>query len=221
MTLSLRFFVIGVALLAAPAIADDLPQTTSDGLVRVPDAKVMIAYVRPNTDWAKYKTIKLQPLVIPPKARNTAPKGERPEFGETNMLSDQDVAAIQKAYQDVTREELTKAGYTVVDTAQADTLVVSPQIVNITLNAPLDSSRASFDTPGLTFTQGAGSMAMDAQFTDGGSGTTVAVAADRKYSHHMWGINNSVENMGEARTAFGSWARELASSLKDRSVSKN
>jgi hypothetical protein len=206
-----------LTMLALPVLADDLPQTTSDGLVRVQNPKVMIAYVRPNTDWAKYKTIKIEPLVIPPNARNTAPKGERPEFGETYELSDDDVAKIQKAYQEVTREELTKAGYTVVDSAGPDTLVVKPQVTNITLNAPLDKA-GGFDAPGLTMTKGAGSMAMEAELADGGSGTPVAVAADRKYSHEMWGINNNVENMSEARSAFASWARELADGLKERAA---
>ena len=219
MRYSLGLIVTAIALLAAgSAMSDDLPQTTSDGLVRVQDPKVMIAYVRPNAEWAKYKTIKLQPLVIPPKARNTAPQGERPDFGETYTLSDADVAKIQQAYQDVTREELTKAGYTVVDTAQADTLVVSPQIINITLNAPSATSRATLGAPGLTFTRGAGSMAMQAALADGASGTVVAVAADRKYGHDMWGVNNSVENMSEARSAFGSWARELAGALKNQAA---
>lgn len=208
-----------IALVAWPAAADDLPQATSDGLVRVQDGRAAIAYVRPDANWVKFKSVEIQPLVIPAKVRNTAPKGERPGFGESFILKDEDVAAIQKAYSDAMTKELTKAGFAVVDAPRGDTLVIAAQLIDITLNAPIDSTRATM-MGGVTLSQGAGSMAIEAVLADGTSGTVVAEAADRKYGHSMWGINNRASNMFDAQEAFRGWGRELAQAVQQRAAGK-
>jgi hypothetical protein len=213
-----RLFLSGVvALLPSLAFAaKEMPDKTPDGLVRVEDSKAAVAYVRPNTDWAKYKTVQISPLVIPQKVRNTAPKGERPGFGESFIMRDEDVAAIQKAYLEAMTEDMNKSGLTVVTTPSADTLVIASQLLNVTLNAPIESSGMNYAGRGRTYTQGAGSMAIAVVLADGESGTVVAEGADRSYSHSMWGMNTRVSNLNEARRAFRIWARELGDALKKR-----
>jgi hypothetical protein len=206
-----------VALLPSLAFAaTEPPERTPDGLVRVENSRAAVAYVRPNTDWAKYKTVYISPLVIPQKVRNTAPKGERPGFGESFIMRDKDVAAIQKAYMDAITEEMNKSGFSVVTTEGPSTLVVASQLLNVTLNAPLESSRQNYTGRGSTWTEGAGSMAMAVVLADGESGTVVAQGADRSYSHSMWGMNTRVSNLNDARRAFRTWSRELREALKER-----
>jgi hypothetical protein len=191
--------------LATPAFAVDAPQSLN-GLDRVPGAKVALAYVRPGLDWRQYKTIQLLPLSIPATARDTAPKGTRPEFGQTYILSDRYVTALQKAYDEATRDELAKGGLRFVSTPQADTLVIAAQINNIQFNAPIDD--VTRGPRSATFTKGVGAMTLAAAFGDGATGRVVAMAEDRKVStdSNIWQMNTATGNLAEARRAFRQWA---------------
>jgi hypothetical protein len=201
----LRYIWIAGLLLAAPAFAVDAPQSLN-GLERVPNAKMALAYVKPGLDWSKYKTIQLLPLSIPATARDTAPKGTRPDFGQTYILSDKYVTALQKAYDEVTRDELAKGGLRFVSVPQADTLVIAAQINNIQLNAPVDD--VTRGPRSATFTKGAGAMTLAAAFGDGMTGQVMAMAEDRKVSTdaNIWRMNTDTGNLVEARRAFRQWA---------------
>src|SRR5262249_11833272 len=144
------------------------------------------------------------------------PSGQTVHFGESYVLSDSDVETIQKAYDKTTRDELAKGGFTFVDTPQADTLVVVAQIIDIKLNAPIQDTRLGYDGRSATFPKGGGWMAIAAALADGATGEVIAEAADRKYPADIWGINNSVTNLGEARQAFASWAALLRNRLVEK-----
>jgi hypothetical protein len=207
--------VFAVALsLGSTAFADPPPATLSNGLVRAQGSKVALAYVRPGTNWSKYKTIQLRTLSVPPNARNAAPKGQMPEFGESYLLSDQDVAQLQQDFAKSMHNILGNAGFTFVTTPQADTLVVIPQIARIQLNAPIQDSRIGYSGMSATFSQGGGSITMSAVLADAQSGKVIAEALDRQYGSNTWGLNNSTTNMFEAREAFDQWARDLRDRLK-------
>jgi hypothetical protein len=191
------------------------PAALSNGLQLVPGTKVALAYVRPGTDWTKYKTILLKPLSIPPNVRNTAPKGADPEFGESYMLSDDNVATLQSAFAQSMQDVLGQAGFTFVTTPQADTLIVAPQVMRIQLNAPIESSRDTFTEGGFTLSSGgAGSMTIEAVLADGATMTVIAQVADRKYGSSIWRVNNEVTNLAQARQAFDQWAGDLRDRLK-------
>lgn len=206
------------ALLAQTAIGFSAepqpPQMTDSGLVRVDNAKVALAYVRPGTDWSKYRTILLEPLAVPVKVRDAAPSGATTRLGESYVLRDQDVAALQKAYGESMRKALGDGGrYVFVTTAQADTLIVAVQVIDIKLAAPIEGSRVGNAGRSRTYSRGGGSIAIAAVLADGASGQVVGEAADRKYPADIWGINNSVTNLSQARTMFLSWGRALRNKL--------
>jgi hypothetical protein len=196
--------------------AADAPQTLPNGLTKVENAKVTIAYARPGTDWSKYKTIQLKTLVVPPQARNAVPSGTTPQFGESYVLRDKDVAALQDAYDKAMREALTRAGYVFVDTPGDDTLIVAAEVMDIRLNAPIESSRVGYATRSVTFSKGGGSMTVGAVFADGATGQVIAEAVDRRYPASVWGINNNVSNMAQARQAFAYWAQQLRDRLSEK-----
>jgi len=189
------------------------PQSLPGGLVRVQGSKVALAYVRPGTVWTKYRTILLQKLAVPASARNTAPPGQYAGFGESYMLSDSDVATLQDDFAKSMHNILGSAGYTFVTTAQADTLIIAPQIAKILLNAPIDSSRIGSGM-GQTFSAGAGSITIAAVMADGASKTVIAEAMDRNYGSNLWTVNNSTTNLQQARQAFDQWATDLKDKLQ-------
>jgi hypothetical protein len=109
---------------------------------------------------------------------------------------------------------LGKAGYTFVDTPQADTLIVAPVVMKIRLNAPIENTRRSYSGNGRTYSQGSGSITVGAVLADGGNNEVLAQVVDHSYPSDMWRVNNQVTNMADAKMAFAKWARALRETLK-------
>ena len=215
-TSGLRAAVLTFAtLLCDSALAQQqAPQSLPGGLERVQGSKVALAYVRPGTDWTKYKTIYLRKLVIPASARNAAPPGAFPQFGESYMIPDSAVAKLQNDFAQSMHNILGGAGYTFVTTPQADTLIIAPQISKILLKAPIESSRQDYSSMGQTYSAGGGSITMAAALADGASKVVIAEVLDRNYGSSVWSVNNSSMNLEQARQAFDQWANDLKDKLQ-------
>jgi hypothetical protein len=204
-TTVLAFSLIDVA--AAP------PHQIEGGLVHQKDSSFKLAYVKPGADFAKFKTIQLKTLEIPPDARDGG-KGQTKRFRESYILGDKEVATLQGAYSDTMRDILGKAGYTFVDTPGADTLIVAPMVMKIRLNAPIESTRMSYSGRGRTYSQGGGSITIGGVLADGSNNEVLAQVVDHAYPSDMWRINNRVTNLSDAKMAFAKWARALRDTLK-------
>jgi hypothetical protein len=210
---SLRLAAAAFALLiCGPALANP-PQQLSNGLQRVQTNKVVLAYVRPGTDWTKYKTIFLQKLVVPANARNAAPPGADPGFGESYLLTASDVAQVQDTFSKSMHRVLGNNGFTFVTTPQADTLIITPEVVKIVLSAPIENTREGYSGMGFTVSRGGGAIEVEAVLADGATNDILAEVVDRKYGSNVWGLNNSVTNWAEARDVFDQWANDLSDKL--------
>jgi hypothetical protein len=207
-------FTTGLALWEK-GIAKEYPPTIRGGeLQRVPGSKVKLAYVRPGTNWSKYKTIQLRTLDVPPDARDAKPKGQHARFTESYMLGDKEVAALQGAYAESMKKVLGDAGFTFVDTPKDDTLIIAAKITQIRLTAPVESTRLGYSGRSRTYSQGGGSISIAAVLADGQNNEVIAEAADaREPSNNLWRINNRVTNMADAKQIFSTWARYLKDAL--------
>jgi hypothetical protein len=192
------------------------PQTLSNGLQRVQGSKLALAYVRSGTVWSKYRTVMLRPLQIPPNVRNAAPPGAFPQFGESYIIPDSDIAQLKQAFANSFQNALTNAGFKLVTTPQADTLIVYPEIKKILLAAPVQNTRETYSGMGFTVSQGGGSITMAAVLADGGTKTVIAEVEDRQYGSNIYGLNNSVTNFAQARDAFDTWANDLVNALQSK-----
>lgn len=187
-----------------------------------PDARVKLAYLERSVDWSKYKAIQLAPLDIPPDTRDGATAGYERQFGDTYVLGANDIAQLQAAYQDVMREVLEDAGFTIVDEPGPGTLVVAAKITDIKLAEPLDSPGTyggSSDTYGgmqYMLTRGDGAMAIAAEFGDGGTGTALADTAQSQIPLSFWQTHNRLTNVVDARATFRTWAEELRNKLTQK-----
>jgi hypothetical protein len=198
---------------AGPAV--NPPQSPADmGLVRTTDTRLRIVYSLPGDNWSRFRTIQLYPLVVPPDAADATPTNQRTRGRESFILGDREISRLQDAFAQAVRNTLTRAGFTFVTTPQADTLIVVATVTDITLSAPLESSRPAGRS--RTYTQGGGSIAVSAVFADGGTGQVVGMAAARSRPSNIWRINNRVTNMSDARNAFTEWAGALRSALQGR-----
>jgi len=199
----LAFTLLNVA--AAP------PHKIEGGLVHHEDSSFKLAYVKPGANFAKFKTIQLKTLEIPPDARDGG-KGRMKRFRESYILGDKEVSALQTAYGETMRDILGKAGYSFVDSPDANTLIVAPVVLKIRLNAPVESTRYSGNS--RTYSQGGGSITIGAVLADGSNGEVLAQVVDHSYPSDMWRLNNRVTNLADAKIAFAKWARALKDTLK-------
>jgi hypothetical protein len=186
------------------------PLQPGQGLMPLPGARAKLARVAPGVDWSKYRSVEVRTLQIPETARDATASGAARKFGASYVLRDQDVAKLQDTYASAMRDQLTNAGLSIVSTPGPDTLILASQIIDIRLAAPIESSRMSYSR---TYSRGAGSMAIAGVLADGTTGRVIAEMADQHNAIDVWGINNSVTNLAEARRGFNKWARALRDRL--------
>jgi hypothetical protein len=207
--------VLLFATCATNAIAAPAAQIQG-GLVLAPDSRAKLAYIHPEADWAKFRTVELGALQFPVSVREGAAKGKTTHFRESYVLRDEDVAALQEDYTKAMRDQLSKGGYTFVTTRGPDTLMVAAQIIDLRLNAPVEKTRRSYSSPGRVYSRGGGTMTIAAVLADGQTGQVLAQIADHYSSPNIWGINNSATNRAQARQAFNKWARTLRERLAEK-----
>ena len=193
------------------------PEQIGDGLVLKKDSKVDFAYVKPDVDWQKYKTIYIRQLSVTDEAKDATPKkkpSRKGHLGESWIIPEKDISLMQEEFTRIMKEALAKEGYQVVEQPQADTLVIVPVIIDIFLKAPIEESRKTHKSRGGTFTDGAGSMTVAASFADGEDLRVLAYAVDNKYPSSMWSRNTRIQNISDMRAVFKSWGKMLAKTLK-------
>lgn len=199
---------------ASVARSDEAPSGVGD-LVRVDSRNLDHLFVLPGADFSGYRNIMLHPVDVSFSDRwdpnNSNSRTRR-------RLSDRDVEVIRsnvvtefgKSFAD----ELSKSGYTLVDHAGDDVLLVTPSIVNLYIAAPSQQQSAGRSR---TYVASTGHMTLVADARDSVTGEYLAHAVDtqRGRSTGTLQLATSVSNMGDARRAFTTWARVLRTALDD------
>lgn len=186
-----RASLVTLALLGTVAFAD--APIGLNGLQKVEGSRVDLAYERPGANWAKFKTVQIQPLVVPAGMRTA----------EDLELNDEDVSALQTLYAETMRQEFYKQGFPVVEAASADTVVISAEITDLIAPNALGPQRS-------------GSIAVKGFLTDGATNTVVAAASDRKFANRVFPEDTRETNLIQVRDALANWAHVLAADLRTR-----
>ena len=183
-----------------------------DGLVRVKDSKLDYVYVLPNATLAGYKRVRIDPVDV---AFDKNWKPNEHERSPSRQISDSDIEKIRSTvaseFRKVFIEELKEGGYNVVDTDGPDVLRVTPFIVNLYITAP-DKMTAGRSR---SYVASSGHMSLIAVLRDSVTGQNLVKAVDNVQGRQTnnFQIANSVTNLGDARFAFGKWARVLREAL--------
>ena len=193
---------LAIALALSDAAAKEIP--LPDTVPRVEKSWCRHARTKDVMDWSKYKTIHLHPVVIPTEVRTT---GARHRIRESYVLSDKEVEALQDSFAKTFRNILGDAGFRFVDAPEADTLIVNPIVLDITLGAP--GERVSYGGKGRDAARGGGALTMAAVLADGATGEVLAEVAGHRYPSDVWRGSNAVTNLSDARMTFGIWSRAL------------
>lgn len=200
---------------SAPPTLSDRPSERpgSEGLFYVDNPSVDLALARPDVNWASYRQIIIQDLAIPDDVLDATPSTRgRSSPGESWVIPRADGDRLAAEFREqVTREFRNGGEIAVVNTPGPGTLVLVTQVKDITLTAPVESSRRSSTQ---TFTENAGSMTIAGALTDSQTGEVLAQFADASWpSNPMWQVNNRTRNFADARRLFRQWAVQLRGAL--------
>jgi hypothetical protein len=189
------------------AVADSSSSPFS-GLELVASKNVGILYRRPDVDISAYGKIMIgEPAVE--FSKNWNPRN----YGSFGLSAAQltkirvDLAAMAKS---VFAKTLSDGGYEIVTDAGDGVLAITPNIVDVFINAP--------DVPtagrSRTYTMDAGSATLALQVNDAVTGTLLAVAFDKRRSgssRMQWAT--SVSNRAAAEQMLKGWAEQLKREL--------
>ncbi len=197
-----------VTILSPAMAAGDSASSPLVGLELVPSKNVGALYRRPDADLSGYGKVLIgEPLV-------EFSKSWKPRNYGTYGLSAVQVSKIRldlaTMAKSVFAKSLSDGGYEVVTEAGDGVLIVTPNIVDVFINAP--------DVPtagrSRTYTMNAGSASLILQVNDAVTGTLLAVVLDKQRSESstmQW--STSVSNRRAAEAMLKGWAEELKREL--------
>jgi hypothetical protein len=219
--LILRIALPGILVITTgcASTSDKLPPVSEEGLKRVENTRVDALYVDPQADFSEFKRFAIADVDVSFR-RNWLRDQNQTRTQPSRRVSQQDANSIRAAVADsfklIFTEELEKAGYTVVDPAEAengpgDLLLLHPDILDLDVTAP------DIASPGLTrtYTACGCSMTLSLELFDAMSGSLLARITDRKKApdQRPMRITNSVTNKADADRIMRRWAKMLVDKL--------
>ena len=207
------FLALMLVVLTASA-ADEVPQTTPEGMQLIKQTKTRIVYAMPGASLEPYTKVALIDCYV--AFEKDWEKDYNRSASFDLRIRDEDMERIKKElaeeFRRVFTEELTEAGHEVVNTAGPDVVIVRPAIINLDVEAP------DVHTAGIVnvVVRSAGSMTLYMELYD--STTNAIFARIMDYQDDDEGFAqraNRVTNKAAADRIIRRWAHELTARLGD------
>lgn len=198
-----RAAALMIALLLPLAGMADPPSSPFPGLEPVNSKNVDLLYRRPEVDFSAYDKIMIgEPAVEFSKNWNSRNYGK---FGLSAAQLNKIRIDLAEMAKSTFAKVLAEGGYDIVAAAGDGVLAITPNIINLYINAPdtMSSGRSK------TYTMDAGSATLALQMSDAVTGTLLAVAYDHQRSQSStWQLSTSVSNRTAAASMLKGWAEQ-------------
>ncbi len=192
-------------------------EVTVDGLYRVDNSVMQLAYMKPGWDLRGYTAMVIDPVTVSyqtdPGNRRTDPGGAGPR---NFALSDAQMANFKSFFQEAVEDALTQdGGYRIANNPGPDVLRITAELMDLIIAVPTQESGSS--TNRVARSPGAVTLVMEIR--DSQSGEIIARVADRQ-DPSASGSGNMVRVSPQAvradmRRLFGRWATLLRERLDD------
>jgi len=191
----------------AAAIPDDW-----DGLKRRPSKELNGVWVRPDVEFKRYKSVRLDPVQV------EFDKGWDPNRGvksASRRISQDEIKEIREGLAAGLHGALVKAlaagGYPLVEADGAETLRVGAGLVNVYINAPARDEMGRTKT----YVLDAGEMTLGMELRDSVTDQLLARVMDTAHGDELKGLRwaTAAGNTFEATQAFHQWAAALRRAL--------
>jgi uncharacterized protein DUF3313 len=198
---SIRALALGL-LLCGATLAAEPPETTEDGLVRVPSNSRAGVYRAPGVPFARYQRVIIG-ATIPIEFR----KGWQRAHREVTPKDLENIRGdFARAFRTELDEELVKrGGFAVAPEPAPDVLRIDATVTQLDLSAPTAGNTPS----GRTYTRNAGSMKVVIELRDAASGVLIGRIIDYEQAREFQEpqLVNQVTNLEEFRVGFANAAR--------------
>jgi hypothetical protein len=192
------------------------PETTPDGLTRVPSRSAGGVYRDLNADFTRYKRLMIEPLTV--EFRD----GWRQQH---RNVSDSEVRRIQletaQAFREVFTKVLVDEGpFELADVREADVFVVVPRMLDLKIPAPENETDAGYSS----YSPQPVSLQMNGELRDGVSGALllrviVIDSEDREKMIGNIGVSR-IANAREIRDSLERWSRLVREAIDVARASK-
>jgi hypothetical protein len=212
--------VLGILILAIAANlaigAEELPQTTPDGLQLLSDTELRAVYVTPGATLEQYTKVMLLDCYV--AFRKNWDRDHNRNVSLDRRVHPDDMEKIKSRVADEFKRIFTEAlqtegGYEIVDHTGDEVLVVRPAIVNLDVTAP-DVGSASMTR---TYVTSAGSMTLFMELYDSVTGDIIARVLDPQAADRggFAMASNRMTNKAEADRILRKWADILRNHMGD------
>ncbi len=169
-------------------------------------------WVRPGTDFKQYRTLLIEPVEVafdphwdPRRTGSRLPM----RAADRERIRDDAAGLFDRSF----RREIERSGrFGLVTTAEMDTLVFKPQIVDLFINAPDDRGATG---PTRRFVSEFGRVTLIGELRDAATGAIVARISDREIARaaHPLEFTDRFTNEREGERIVARWARTLVERL--------
>jgi len=187
---------------------------TVDGLHRVKNSALAMAWIKPDANFARYTHVRLDPVHI--NYRRTPDDTESPR-GDNYALTRDQTEAFKRVFRDAFARQIEKvAGMPLDDSNGPATLRIGAAIIDLTIKIP--------ELPGsgmaARYTQSTADMTLVMEVRDSQSGEILARIADRKLARSAGNdttisYSSSASDQSAIREVFSRWAEILAKRLSE------
>ncbi|MEJ2503137.1 MAG: DUF3313 family protein [Gemmatimonadota bacterium] len=152
-------------------------EVTVDGLVRVDNARVQLAYMKPGADLTPYTRFMLDPVVVaykrdPGNRRQASPGAPQENFA----LSQSQMENFRSEFQQAVVDALTRDdGYELVNEPGPDVLRIAAELVDLEVRVPTARTGR-----GRTYARSYGEVTLVLELRDSQSGEIFVRAAERR-----------------------------------------
>jgi len=202
------------------AFARQFANFSFDGLQRIHDTPVEVAYIDPEADFSVYTRV----MILEPHVAFRSNWQRDQNRRRSRNINARDMERIKADVASFFKQVLTQRlqfndGYEIVDEAEYNVLLLRPGIINLDIASPdIAASGRS-----RTHTASSGAATLYIELFDSVSGKIIGRASDRQAARSAGGTvswNNRVMNRAEGRRIFSHWAELLRTFLDQHYIKK-
>jgi hypothetical protein len=199
-------------LYCAGAAAAHLPEVTPDGLHLVKQTDFGAVYLKPGAKFAQYDKVAVLECFVAFQHDWVQNMNAQMADSVTPDMVQHIKHALAAQFMKVFKQQLSDAGYAVVDDAARDVLVLRPAIIDLQVQAPDPMSQT-----GVVYSQGAGQGTLYLELYDSVSSELLGRVIDTEAAENVggtFGYQDSTQNLVQADAILKKWADRLVQFLK-------
>lgn len=200
----------------SPALQDPAAQTSTLGLVQVPNQNFNSVHALPDIDWSRYQSV----FIASPSVEFDRGWQANQSLSDPRRVTSSDTEIIKqrlsKQVVDAFATEISRnTTLSLVEEPTPESLTLKPDISKLRISNPVNNEGYQI----TVLSENSGSMTITITITDSADGTMLMRLSDRArgLDYTDYRQQEVVKNRKESQQIFRNWARQGIQALKDQS----